>query len=267
MTNMWSRIRHYLSVYQVFIITSLSEAMSYRLHFVMLVLMDLLFYGATLMSADIIYDHVALIGNWRREQLLFFLSIMLMINQLHMTFVSENFWIFPIHLRTGTLDFILLKPIHPLFPSFFRYIRVGSFFNIFITLGIVIYYGKLVGLSWLSWVVLVPSIVMGFLLLSILEMTIACSMFWMLEGTGINFLRIELQQLSRWPDFIYGSVARRLLTWVIPVLMIGNPAAKFLMDVHDFIPMIFMGIMTALVWGFLNFFWQLGLRTYESASS
>ncbi len=271
MGRMWNhakqRVVHYLRVYFGFFSTCFIATMSFRIHFVLLIVMDLFFYISTLGSIHIIYNHVSMIGPWNREQLLFFVSVMLTIQQCHMTFVSENFWIFSSTIRTGALDFILLKPISALFSAFFRHIRPGSFINILIAWGTVIYYGMEVHLDLLAWLLLPFCILLGLVLASSLDMVIASSMFWMLEGTGINFLRIELQELSRWPDFIYGSITSRILTIVVPILLIGSAPVRFLFDHSDWLPLLGLGVAIIVVWVVLHFVWNAGLNLYESASS
>jgi ABC-2 type transport system permease protein len=262
-----SRIKHYFSVYIGFLSTCFVESMSYRIHFFLLIIMDLFFYFSTLAAIDILYNHVATIGPWQREQFLFFVAVMLAINQLHMTFLSESFWMLPYSLKTGAMDFLLIKPISPLFSTFFRYIRPGSLCNIIVTWSVLIYYGMGVGLNGLDWVALPIVVILGFILAASIELIIACSMFWMLEGTGINFLRIELQQLARWPDFIYQGVLRQLLTVALPVLLIGSAPARFLFNYHDVLPLIMMISAIIMSWILLRITWRLGLIKYESASS
>lgn len=262
-----SRIKHYLRVYVGFLSTCFVESMSYRLHFFLLIIMDLFFYFSTLASVDILYNHVAMIGPWQREQFLFFVAIMLSVNQLHMTFLSESFWMLPYSLRTGAMDFLLIKPISPLFSTFFRYVRPGSLCNIFVTWSVLIYYGIGAGLNGLDWIALPVVVILGFMLAASIELVIACSMFWMLEGTGINFLRIELQQLARWPDFIYQGFLRRILTIALPVLLIGSAPARFLFNTKDIFPLLGMVLAIIVSWVLLGIAWRAGLNKYESASS
>ena len=182
-------------------------------------------------------------------------------------FVSENFWIFSLTLRTGTLDFILLKPISTIFSTYLRHIRPGSFANILTTLAVVIYYGIQVDLSVLSWFLLPVAILLGLILATSLDMVISTSMFWMLEGVGINFLRMQFQEFARWPDFIYGSLTRRLLTTFLPILLIGSAPVRFLFDHGDWLPLLGLAIAILVVWILLNIVWNIGLNLYESASS
>jgi len=264
---MLSRFRNYLAIYSGFVSTSFSQAMSFRAHFVLLVVMDMIFYLTHLWSIDILYDHVAVIGSWDRNQLLFFASIMLAINQITMTLVSENYWRFPLMIQTGEFDFSLIRPVNSVFLSFFRVIRPGSLINLAVTGPAVIYFGMQVGLAPWQWAVLPLLILFGFLLQNAIEMVVSCAMFWMIDGTGINFLRIELQQMARWPDQMYPWALRNLLTFVFPILLIGSGPVRWLYDPTDFIPFLEGIGFLLLFWAGLGIFWRLGLRAYESASS
>ncbi|MDT8445342.1 MAG: ABC-2 family transporter protein [bacterium] len=264
---MWARLKHYGSVYSSFVSTSFSEAMSFRTHFLLLMFMDIVFYTSHLWSVDIVYDNVELIGPWRREQLLFFASVMLAINQLTMSLVSENYWRFPLAIRTGEFDFTLVKPINSVFLTFFRVVRPGSIANLIYTGPAVVYFGLQVGLEPLDWALLPPLIFAGFLLQNSIEMMISCGMFWMIDGSGVNFIRIELQQLARWPDFVYPRYLRGLLMWVLPILLTGSAPVRFIFDRADRTPLIVMLFAIPLFWALTAYFWQRGLKAYESASS
>jgi ABC-2 type transport system permease protein len=261
------RVRHYLSVYREFVGNSFSEAMSYRLHFVLLIVMDLLFYFSALASVDFIYDHVPMIGPWRREQFLFFVSFMLAVDHLHMTFVSENFWNFSLELRTGRLDFVLLRPLGALFTVFFRFIRPASLCNVFVPWACLIHFGRQIGLGAWDWAMLPPLVLLGLVLMVSLEILLSMSMFWLVESMGINFLRMQLQQVSRWPDFVYRYFAQKLFTVLFPILLIGSAPVRFLFDPLDWKPLAAMLVAIGASWLAIGFFWRLGLRAYESASS
>ena len=119
------------------------------------------------------------------------------------------FGVFSYALRSGALDFDLLRPISTKFIVFGRYFRSASFLNIFVTGSIVVYFGLEVGLKAIDWVLLFPLMVAGFALMVLIEIILTCLMFWMIEGQSINFLRMEFQKLARWPDYIYPLMVRR----------------------------------------------------------
>ncbi len=264
---MFPTLRRYLAVYRMFVSNCFAAASSYRLHFVLLIVMDQLFYGSLLGSVDFIFDHVARIGAWDRAHFMFFIAFMLAVDHLHMTFVSESFWDFSFDLRTGRLDFILLRPLNTLFSIFARLIRPATMINFFIPWGFLIYFGRVVELSLLSWLFLFPLVVLALLLLTAIEICFSMLMFWTIEAYGINFLRMQLQQIARWPEFIYQGFARRFFTLMIPVLLVGSAPVHFLFDPRQWLGLVWMLLALLVVSGLIAFFWRWGLRSYESASS
>jgi ABC-2 type transport system permease protein len=260
-------LRRYALVYREFLSTSVTEATSYRLHFVLLVAMDLFFYGSTLWSVGFIFDHVDAIGPWGRSQVLLFMSFMLAVDHLHMTFVSENFWIFSFELKAGKLDFVLIRPLGALFSVFFRHVRVASLCNIVVPWACIVHFGRQAGLSPLAWALLPPLVLLALTLLVSLEILLSMSMFWLVESMGINFLRMQLQQVARWPDVAYRHAAQRLFTFVFPVLLVGSAPVRFLLDPMDHGHLLGMVAAILASWIAIAALWRVGLRAYESASS
>lgn len=262
-----ARVRHYLRVYRAFVETSFAEASSYRIHFVLLILLDLFFYATSLAGVSFIFDHVDRIGDWDRARFLFFVSFMLAIDHLHMTFISSNFWIFSHDLRIGKLDFILLRPLGALFTVFFRYVRSATLCNTPVPWIMMVVFALRAGLHPAKLLLLPPLVLLGFALAASLEILVAMSMFWVVEATSINFLRMQLQQLSRWPDFTYRFWARKLFSIGLPILLVGSGPVRFLLDPTDVAPLAGMLVAILATWLAIAVAWRRGLRAYESASS
>lgn len=260
-------MNHYLSVYRKFVSTAFTQASSFRVSFFLIIIMDLFFYFSTLASVTFIYDHVEYIGIWQKPQLMFFISFMLTLDWLHMTLFSESFWMMGEHIRTGSLDFILLRPIHSIFSVFFRHFRPATMLNGAVAIFFLVKYGVALNLSPLSWILTPFLMILGLTLLVIMEIIISVAMFWIVEGLGINFLRMQMQQLSRWPDFIYAALTRKVLTIILPVLLIGSGPVRFLYDHGDF--KLLIGLMIAIIvsWKVMLILWNFGLKKYDSASS
>jgi ABC-2 type transport system permease protein len=258
----------YLGVYKEFLGNAFAEASSYRMHFILLILMDQLFYFTTLGSVAFIFDHVSVIGPWGRNEFMFFTAFMLAVDHLHMTFVSESFWNFSFDLRTGRLDFVLLRPLNTLFSIFFRYIRPATMINFVTPWAFLIHFGSAVDLGLWQWASLPFLVVFSLIFLASVEILISMLMFWTVEAFGINFLRMQLQNISRWPDFVYRGAARRFFTLVIPVLLVGSTPVKAILTPADHAwDLLGMVGMLLVIWAGIRFFWRLGLKSYESASS
>lgn len=261
------RLLWYLRTYREFLATSVSEATSYRAHFVLLLVMELSFYVTTLAGVDLIYGHVEHIGVWGRDEFLFFLSYMLAVDELHMTLVSESFWILSDDIRSGGLDYQLLKPLSLFFTVFFRRIRVASFLMMPISWALMAYFGARAGLAWWAWLAVPPLLALSFALLVAIEVLVSAAMFVTIDGTGINFLRMQMQQVSRWPDFVFSPLPRRVMTVVVPLLVIGNAPVRVLFDPGDSLLLLWMLPALGAVLALNAWVWRRALRGYSSASS
>lgn len=263
---MFDRIRHYFRVYKGFVACGFATGLSFRVNFVLLIIMDLFFYASSLYATMFIFDQVDHIGPWNRSQFLFFVSFMLAVDHLHMTFIAEAFWGFSFDLRTGKLDFFLLKPIGALFTVFFQNIRPSTLCNLPVPWLLMAYFGREAGLHGTDWILLLPLVLLALALLVALELVIAMAMFWTVESWGLNFLRMQLQQVSRWPAFIYGTWLKRLFLFVFPILLIGSAPVRYLLE-GEVAPLAGMLVALPLTILVVRGLWRLGLRSYESASS
>jgi len=260
-------MKQYFIVYKKFFETSLAEASSFRTSFALIMVMDLVFYFVTIASVSIIYDHVETIGPWNKDQLLFFISFMLTMDHLHMVILSENFWEMSVKVRTGTLDFDLLRPMASIFSVFFRYVRTSSLFNTPIVWGMFYYFGNKAGLVLSDWFFVPPLLILGLTLFALIEFCLSTAMFWVVEGYGINFLRMQFQQLARWPNFVYSYIPRKFLTVIIPVLLVGSGPVHFILNKDRYELLIGMVIAIFMMAFVLNILWRFGLRHYDSPSS
>ena len=264
---MFNLIKQYFKVYGKFVAVSSAVNMSFRTNFFLLILVDMTFYAGITFGVSSIFDHVSTIGPWNRDQLLFFLFFMLTIDAIHMTVISTAFWEFSEEIKTGQLDYVLIKPLNSIFVTFFRWFRPSGVLGICATTTILIILGQKIQLSLGAWLLLLPLIILSFFMLIIIEFIISISMFWTVEGMGINFLRMELQRLSRWPEFIYNPLSRRVLTVALPILLIGSAPVHFLYDHGNYKLLVGMFIALGSSLWVLSKLWIRGIRRYDSASS
>ncbi len=259
-------LKRYGAIYREFVNNCFAAALTYRLHFILLIVMDLIFYFTILGSVEFLFQHLDKIGPWGRTEFMFFMSFMIAVEHLHMTFISENFWEFSYDIRTGRLDFILLKPVGALFIIFFRSMRPGTLLNGFFPWAYLIYFGSQLHLNALQWLALPLLVLLGLALLTSVEILISMSMFWIVESMGVNFFRMQLQQVARWPDFVYQYFAQKFFSYLVPVLLVGSAPVSFLIT-GDWTGLSKMLGLLVICWGLIGFFWRKGLASYESASS
>ena len=220
-------MKNYLSIYKEFFTTSLSEDLSFRSNFLLQCFMNINFFGVYFFTSIFIFDHVDQIGIWNREQFLFFLSFALLVDQLHYLVFSFNFWMFSDDVRLGSFDFTLLKPCPSLFITFFKRLATPGVFTVLIAFCLLVYFGLQAGLSLGMWLSLPLCLFLSLALLFGIEVLISIFNFFTIEGIGVNQARLQVQQLCRWPDFIYKNPTR---LWLIPLLAITSVPVRYLLD-------------------------------------
>jgi len=258
-------IKKHSLIYREFFKTSFAEELSFRLNFLIQSFMNLSFIGVYFFSSFFIFNHVELIGLWQKEEFLFFLSFALLLDQVHYLLLSFNFWIFSDNIRTGHFDFVLLKPVSTLFITFFSRLAVPGIFTVFISLLTLFYFGLKLDLSLWIWLSLPFCLFLAMSLLFGLEVLISLLNFITIEGLGVNQIRLQIQQLSRWPDFIYKPTTRFFL---MPFLAISSIPVRWILDMSYWSWLLTMAVATSFLWILIVFWiWPRGLRMYESASS
>ena len=259
-------MKQYLQIYCEFFKTSLAEAGTYRINFFLLFLVDMAFYLSSYAPIDFIFSHVGHIGIWNREQFLFFVSFTLLVDHLHLTFLSVNFWELSEDLKLGRLDFVLLKPVSSIFIVFFRHVRISALPSGAVAWGLAVYFASKAGLDATGWILLVPMVVLSFILMALLEFLLSTLMFWTTEGIGVNFMRMQLQAMGRYPDFIYRTFIRRLFTFVLPILTALSAPCHFLFERQWEHLAVLVGSIAVFSFILLKT-WKVALGRYESASS
>ena len=172
-----------------------------------------------------------------------------------------------VKIRTGTLDFDLLRHFTFNLFCFFRYVRTSSLFNTPFVWGMFAYFGNKAGLGLTDWLFVPPLMLTGFTLFVLVEFCLSTAMFWIIEGYGINFLRMQFQQLARWQNFVYSYIPRKFLTVIIPVLLVGSGPVHFIFDSSKYDLILYMFMAVICVSLVLKFLWNLGLQKYDSPSS
>ena len=257
----------YVSVLKQQFLNSLAKLMSFRLSFFLTVLFDIAGFITFYYTTDIIFAHVTSIGGWTRDHFLFFIFWMQSVNCLHSSIAAPNFWNFATEIRNGSLDFRLLRPLGSLFDVFTAVTRPIGLLVLPVVLGFVIHYGIKLHVTLGGWIAMPFLWLLTFVLLALLEILMSMGLLWTKGGDGINFVRIQMQQFQRWPDFVYPGALRILFSRIFPILAVGTFPVKAVLGQGEWWEIPFLVCMTFFIWGLIGKVWILGLRRYESASS
>jgi len=272
----------YWRVFLTFARNSLVRDMTFRANFILQsvsslswVLMNLGFYILIFNEIGSQSELAAGTG-WRQYEFFVFLATGLFINSLVQTFFMPNAEEFSELIRTGNLDFALLKPIDTQFLVSLHKVSWSSAAN-FVFAACLLTYSlwKLEYRPGLTEVLLYPFYILcGVAILYSLMIALSATSIWFGRNQTLYDFWFYITNFSRYPMEIYrgtiGTPLRWFFTFIIPILVVVNVPARLLAKplgpgqwhLAGFALLATVASLAASRWVF-----QKALGSYRSASS
>lgn len=261
----YSRLFFYILKYQY-----LGE-MSFNVNFIVNILMHLTWIIIPVCYYNIIYSRTTMIAGWSYEEVLILIGTFQVfegINQL--TYFRGVFFEIANSIQTGSLDFILLKPVNSQFLITFKGPDIFGLTDV------------ITGVLLIIWAVIKLEIqlnlysILVYTLLLLNGVVISYTIFFLLSITAfITISRSDLLDIFdsaidesiQKPVEIYAKQVKIIFTYIIPIfVMVSFPVKAFLTNITA------IDCFTALISSSLFLFftviaWRHALRHYSSASS
>lgn len=220
---------------------SLVRDMSFRSNFVIEAVSSLTWMLMNLGFYLLIFSYTDSIGEatgWGKFQFFTFLATTLFINSLVQAFFMPNAEEFSELIRTGQLDFALLKPIDTQFLISLGKIEFSSLGN-FVFAGVLLSFslwqmnqqGDL-ALTWTQAALYPLYVLCGVGILYSLMIGLAATSIWLGRNQSLYDFWFYITNFSRYPMEIYhgrwGTPLQKFFTFVIPVLIVVNVPARLL---------------------------------------
>lgn len=274
----------YLRVFLTFVRNSLVRDMMFPANFIIETLSS---FGWVMMNVGfylLIFRYTSQIGAggseggaWDKYQFFVFIATSMFINSMVQMFFMTNADEFSELIRTGGLDFALLKPIDTQFLISLRRIEWASLANAVVAIALMTYaLPRVQGFTFSIWqFVLYPVYVLaGIGILYSLMIVLAAASVWLGRNTSIYDFWFYITTFSRYPMEIYsgtfGDLLRRVFTFVLPVLIVVNVPARMLAKPlrPEYAPLAMFAIVaTILSLVISRWVFQRALLSYRSASS
>ena len=272
----------YLRVWLTFARNALIREMTFRGNFVITVLTRALWFCSQVLLFKIIFSNVARITEgWDEYQYFAFMATGMLINALIEALFMPNAANFSELIRTGNLDFALLKPIDTQFLVSFEKMDLAMLNQVLLSIGLLIYAlsnlpaGAEVTVGGVALYLLY--VVAGVTILYSLMISLASTAIWFGRNQGLYDFWFYITVFARYPRSIYEteppSVAGGLIlftfTFVLPILVAVTVPARVLLGTLENQAWLAGVALTAAVVGLVVsraiFTWSL--RSYRSASS
>ena len=262
-------MKKYLKVINLFFQTAFARQLEYKANLII----DLVSVCGSIVGSifilSLFYKGNNNLGGWSWEEALIIQSLFIILSGITNILFRPNLTEIIEHIREGTLDFIILKPIDSQFTLSFRTfapaglseILVGISLLIFLVFKANIYINPL---SILFFIVVFGS---GIIIIYSIWFLVATTSIWFVQTMSISEVLRNLLISSKYPIDAFPATLKLLFTYLIPISFLTTFPAKTILGNFEII-----NILTSLLLAFIAFtlsrkFWKFALGHYTSASS
>jgi ABC-2 type transport system permease protein len=252
---------------------ALARELAFRGNFLAKVSVEALWLGILMAFYETVFGRTSSIATWSKPQYLFFVGCFFAINGLIETLFLENCNEFAELIRTGDLDFLLLKPIDEQFLITGRKVDWSTAPNV--VMGVMV---MVLALRQMHWVfgmerlsAFLIALTCGVLISYSFMLVLTSVSVWMVRNQSLMEMWWLFSSLARYPKAIFDGTwadgIGRFFTYVLPILLVVNVPAEAMVKVLDW--KVVGGTLAATVAAVYlsRKFFQKALRSYRSASS
>jgi ABC-2 type transport system permease protein len=264
---------HYLRLLLAMARYGLAREMAFRANFLAKVSVEVLWLIILLVFYRVVFARTTSVAGWSEAEYLFFVGCYFMLEGVLETLFLENCNSFADLVRSGDLDFYLLKPIDEQFLITCHGIEWSTIGNILMGLGVM-----LTALTQLSQPVTVLHVVL-FIILFICGVAICygclvlltASSVWMVRNQSLYELWWLFTSLMRYPREIFSRSWAAPIGWfftfVIPVMLVVSVPAEVMVRTLDPAFVGYTGVVAVVMLWLSRQVFRMALRRYRSASS
>ncbi|MBI3862026.1 MAG: ABC-2 family transporter protein [Planctomycetia bacterium] len=267
---------HYGRVFATFFRNSLVREMAFRGNFLIEIVTNAFWFAAQLVFFAIIFGNVQSMNGWTRYEYFAFMATNMIVNTVMEAFFMPNCANFSELIRTGNLDFALLKPIDTQFLISFEKLDLGALFHLLLPVSLLGY-----SLHQLEWPIDPPAVAAYLVLVALgiaffysLMIMLASTSVWLGRNQGLYEFWFYITVFARYPRNIYGgspagAVLQFVFSYLIPILLVITvPAEVVVGKPLGTSPIMLVTAAAAIVGLFVSRrVFYFALKSYRSASS
>jgi ABC-2 type transport system permease protein len=265
----WLSVRRYVRIFREFFRACFVEELEYRSEFLGNLVSSFFGIGIAILTVNIFFYQTDQLGGWAYADVLVLLGVFNTLRGMIDFALRPNMPRLLEHVRRGTLDYILTKPVDSMFYVSFRHLVFWRLIDVLLGLG-VIGYGLMVKRyipSLFDVLIFLITIAASFVLIYSLWMMLMTTSFWVIRIDDLSFIFDSFFETARFPIGMYRGWVRVALTYVLPAAVITNMPALSLLGKWNMATAL-IAVLLALVFLWLaRRFWRFALRFYTSASS
>ena len=221
----------------MFFRNSLIREMTFKGNFIITMITRLFWFTTQIVLFEIIFRNVTSIADWSRAEYFAFMATSMLVNALIETFFMPNCANFSELIRTGKLDFVLVKPIDAQFLVSFEKVNLANLNQVALALCLLGYslWQLDISISFLNIVCYFIMLIFGVMFFYNLMLVMASTSVWFGRNQGLYDFWFYVTVFARYPMEVYsgspmGEIIRFCFTYIIPILLMVTVPARTLLE-------------------------------------
>jgi len=262
-------LRKYLKVYKKFLHTSLASELEYKTNILVDLITAILSLIGSIFLLSIFFQNSGYIGGWKFEQALIIQGIYTILNGITNTWFNPNLTEIVKHVREGTLDFVLLKPIDSQFFISLKKITPSGLLEIILGFCLLLYCIKInqinLNLSFLTLCLI--TIMCSISILYSLWFFISTTTIWFVKTWNATEVLRSFLYVGRFPLNSFSFSLRIFFSIFIPIAFITTIPSEVFLGLSPLLNILLQIIVSVVLLFSSRGFWLFALKYYSSASS
>ena len=262
-------LRKYLKVYTKFLHTSLASEFEYKTNILIDLVTAILSLIGSIFLLSIFFQNKSSIGGWEFEQALVIQGIYTILNGITNTWFNPNLTEIVKHIREGTLDFVLLKPIDSQFFISLKRISPSGFLEIILGFCLLLYCLRInqinINLSFL--ILCIFTIICSIGILYSLWFFISTTTIWFVKTWNATEVLRSFLYIGRFPLDSFSFSLRIFFSVFIPITFITTIPSEVFLGISQIWKILLEVIVASVFILSSRKFWLFALKYYSSASS
>ena len=260
-------MQRYLKVLRLFWSTALAAEMEYRINFIISAFSSLGNLVGSIFGLFLFYRTGYTFTGWSWEAALVVLGFFTLLQGFASTFLSPNLNQIVRHVREGTLDFVLLKPIRSQFWLSLHTLSPWGIPDLIVGLLIIVYAGTKLNLGIDKYLLTIFPLACSVVILYSLWFILGATTIWFVKIYNVTEVLRGFLEAGRYPITSYPAAYRFFFTFVVPVTFLTTVPAQSMLGQIQFTWLLGAGFLAVILFFISTQFWRFALRFYTSASS
>lgn len=258
-------MRTYLRLMGSIFRNCISREMMFRASFITSLISGYGWSLVMLLFLSTIVARVQTLGTWELPDIYVLVGTFMIVQGIGQFLFDQNMWQIATHVREGTLDFILTKPIDSQFLVSVRFLRLSAL-GLLIPGVVLVAAGARAPFVALDALLYFAGTIAGIGILYAVSFVLATTTIWFVRA-DMGGLVYGLFDVMRLPADVYPRGLRLIFTYAIPLVFIASVPAQTLQH-RGVVAVSLAGIGGAILAVLMaRAFWFAALRSYSSTGS